>query len=150
MQPKLQVSHTGITVSSIERWRALFVGKLEFEMSETKQVSGEFIEKVTGVDGAVVNIAYLDLRDHQIELLEFVSPAKSEKSNLRPNQPGFKHFSFHVEDIETAIGQLSKGGFNPINPSQSVPDGPRQGVRVVYLRDEDNVVLELQQAPGGT
>ena len=141
------VGHTGITVSDLDRAVGYFRDALGLEVSEPVQVGGELFEQVTGVDGCVIDIRFVDAGNHTIELLCYSSPADKTSSALRPCDNGQLHLCLDVEDIEAVIEAGRRYGFEPVNPVQVVADGPHAGTKVIYTRGPDNLTVELMQRP---
>ena len=143
----VKTNHTGLTVSDVERSLAFYRDVFGFEVTEITHHQGEMVERITGVDGAEVLIAFVNLPGHQIELLQYLKPDDRRVSELRPCDTGATHLAFEVDDIDAVLEAIKAGGFEPVNPPQAVPAGPRKGGKTVYTRDPDGVVLEFQQAP---
>ncbi len=141
------VNHTGVTVSDLDRWITLFRDVLGLEVTEKSRHRGAFIEGVTGVPGAEIDIAYARLPGHTVELLQYVKPDARRRSDLRPCDAGFLHLALQVDDLDAVLAAIEPAGFAPVEPPQTVPAGPRKGARTVYTRDPDGVVLEFQEAP---
>jgi catechol 2,3-dioxygenase-like lactoylglutathione lyase family enzyme len=138
------VAHTGITCSDIDRTIAFYRDVLGFPVSEKHRVGGAFFEQVTGVQGAEIDIAFVDGPGHRLELLSYASPEDRRPSTLRPCDPGFLHLCFWVDDIEAVVEAVRPYGYEAVNP---VPDRPGNGIRGIYTRDPDGVVLELWELP---
>ena len=71
----LSTGHTGITVSNLERSMRFYGEVLGFEVSPPVRVSGPFFEKVTGVTGCVIDVAFARGAGHIIELLCYREPS---------------------------------------------------------------------------
>jgi catechol 2,3-dioxygenase-like lactoylglutathione lyase family enzyme len=144
---KVVASHTGVTVSDIDKaihfWRDI----MGFEVTPKMRRSGPFFERLTGVQGADIDIAYVTMPGHTIELLGYARPAEKIRNTLRPCDPGSLHFCLTVEDMDGTLEKLREGGFIAINPAQTVAEGPRKGARAVYTRSVDGVIIELIQEP---
>jgi catechol 2,3-dioxygenase-like lactoylglutathione lyase family enzyme len=145
---QIRTAHTGITVSDVERSVAFYRDVLGFEVVRSIECRGPIFEKVTGVRGADMLIADVRAPDgHLIELLQYRSPVGT-KSESRPCDPGSLHIAFLVEDIESVIVQVRRAGVIPVSPSIPVfPPGRSEGLRAIYTRDPDGVVIEFIQQP---
>lgn len=139
------VGHTGITVSDLDRAAGYFRDALGLQVSEPVRCSGDLFEQVTGVDGCVIDICFVDAGNHTIELLCYSSPPDKVSSTLRPCDNGHLHLCFDVDDIAAVIAAGRQHGFEPVNPVQVARDGPRAGTRVIYLRGPDNLTVELME-----
>ena len=142
------VGHTGITVSDLQRSIRFYRELLGAEVSVPVRAEGPFFEAITGVAGCRIDVAFVRLPGHVIELLHYVEPP-SRASQLRPCDPGFMHVCLKVADLERVIDLVRAAGFMPAGPMQRAIGGPVDGVKVVYVRDPDGVVLELIDEPPG-
>lgn len=145
----LSTGHTGITVSDLDRSVRFYRDVLGYEVSVPVQVSGPLFEKVTGVPGCVIDVAFARGAGHTLELLCYRRPAGLRPSTLRACDPGFWHLCLKVRDIERVVQAIRAGGFEPLSDIQTAAEGPVAGLRVVYARDPDGVVLELIEEPPG-
>jgi catechol 2,3-dioxygenase-like lactoylglutathione lyase family enzyme len=145
----LSTGHTGITVSDLERSTRFYREVLGFEVSPPVRVSGPFFEKVTGVAGCVIDVAFARGAGHIVELLCYRNPCDRKTSTLRACDPGFWHLCFKVRDLEHVIRSIRTGGFEALSSIQTATDPPVKGLRVVYVRDPDGVTLELIEEPPG-
>jgi glyoxylase I family protein len=143
------LGHTGITVSNIERSISFYREVLGFEVGERVRVSGEMFEKVTGVPGAEIDVAFVRAPGYFFELLCYVKPEDRARSKLRACDPGFMHVAFKVHCLDDLVASIKAHGFEPLSAVQTVPDGPAKGLRVIYARDPDGVVLEFIEEPRG-
>lgn len=141
--------HTGITVSDLDRSIAFYQDILGFEVSEKVFCSGEMFENITGVPGLEMEVVFVRAPGHIVELLCFRKPENRGRSTLRTCDSGFMHIAFKVKDIERVVEAVRAGGFEAVGPIQTATEGPPMGLRVVYVRDPDGVVLELIEEPEG-
>jgi len=141
------VAHTGITVSDLDRSIEFFHDFLGLPVTDKIHCTGDMFEKVTGVTGCVIDVVYVTLPNHTIELLCYSNPEDKTSSNLRPCDNGHLHLSFNVDDIDAVIAAGRKSGFEPVNPVQTVPDGDMAGTRVIYTKGPDNLIIELMESP---
>jgi catechol 2,3-dioxygenase-like lactoylglutathione lyase family enzyme len=140
--------HTGITVSDLERSIRFYRDLLGCEVSPVVRAEGPLFEAVTGVPGCRIDIAFVRLPGHVIELLCYREP-QGRASGLRACDPGFMHVCLKVEELDRVIGLLRSAGFEALGPTQQAAGGPVDGLKVVYVRDPDGVVLELIEEPPG-
>jgi feruloyl esterase len=106
-------------------------------------------EKVTGVPGCIIDVAFARGAGHIVELLCYRAPANRKTSTLRACDPGFWHLCLKVRDIEQVVRAIRASDFEPVSEIQTATDPPVKGLRVVYVRDPDGVVLELVEEPPG-
>jgi catechol 2,3-dioxygenase-like lactoylglutathione lyase family enzyme len=139
------VAHTGITVSDLDRSIGFFRA-LGLDVTDKIHCTGEMFEQVTGVPGCVIDVVYVNLPNHTLELLCYSNPADKTSSKLRPCDNGHLHISLNVDDIDAVIAAGAKYGFAPVNPIQTVHGGDYDGMRVIYTKGPDNLIIELMEA----
>lgn len=146
----VRVTHTGVTVSDIERASAFFRDVLGFTVTDPVQHGGDYVSRLHGVADAAVRIAFCSGGGHTIELIQYVNPAPRPAARRSHNDSGFMHIAFLVEDIDAGARALAAAGFELFSEPQVVQAGPRKGGKNVYARDGAGLVLELQQQSSGT
>lgn len=112
-----------------------------------RNLSGEWLEKGTGVSGARFEGAHLLLPGYGPHgpTLEIYQYSNSElRSPAAANREGIMHIAFEVDDVESAAKDvLLNGGSRLGDISSSEVDGV--GVLTfVYLADPEGNILELQ------
>src|SRR3984893_17108507 len=133
--PLLSTNHTSFTVRSLDATVPFFTEVLGFEVISRDTRDPEVIEAITGVRGAEVEIAYLRVRDHTLELIEYKAPANRTEHMLRPCDVGFAYVEFEVAGIASLINRAAAYGVHPIAPPLlNTRGGPNQGAVVTYLR----------------
>jgi catechol 2,3-dioxygenase-like lactoylglutathione lyase family enzyme len=140
--------HTGITVSDLERSIRFYRDLLGCEVSVPVRAEGPFFEAITGVPNCQIDVAFVRVPGHVIELLCYRNPP-GRTSTLRANDPGFMHVCLKVADLEKVVALVRSAGFAPVGAIQKAEGGPVDGLKVVYVRDPDGVVLELIDEPSG-
>jgi len=143
----LSTGHTGITVSDLDRSIRFYRDVLGFEVSPPVQVGGAMFEKVTGVAGCIIDVAFARGVGHIVELLCYRAPADRRSSTLRACDAGFWHLCFKVRDLEQVVRAARAYDYEALSEIQTATDPPVTGLRVVYVRDPDGVVLELIEEP---
>ena len=139
----LSANHTSFTVSSLDRTVAFFTGCLGFQLISRAPRDPKIIQKVTGVDGADMEIAFVRGPGHVVELIEYKAPASKGRVQARPCDTGFAHLALDVDDVEAAVAAAARYGVVAINAPVAIDQGPNKGKKVVYLRDADGVTLEF-------
>ena len=142
-----RMTHTGFTVSDMDRAAAFFRDVLGFTITPTTRQSGPVVGRMVGVPGAEVDIAFATLGDSTIELICYVNPRSDRTNDLRHCDTGFAHIAFQVDDIERMMQSVRAAGYRLYSDPQVVPAGPRKGGKNVYTQGPDGIVVELQQAP---
>ena len=140
--------HTGITVSDLDRSVRFYRDLLGCEVSKPIRAEGPFFETITGVAGCQIDVVFVRVPGHVIELLCFRNPP-GRASGLRPCDPGFMHLCLKVADLDKVVALVRSSGFQAVGAIQKADGGPTAGLKVVYVRDPDGVVLELIEEPPG-
>lgn len=144
----LGTNHTSFTVSSLDRTIGFFRDGLGFQLLNRAPRDPKIVSKITGVEGADMEIAFLRGPGCTVELIEYRAPASRGRVEARPCDAGFAHMAFDVDDIDAAIAEAKKHRVEPVAPPVPINDGPNKGRRVVYLRDPDGVTIEFIEIPG--
>ena len=139
----LATNHTSFTVSNLDRTVAFFRDALGFEVTSKAPRNSALIERITGVDGADVMIAYVRGAGHSLELIEYLGPNDRTAVYPKPCDVGFAHVAYDVDDIDVAIAAAVSHDVKPIGAVTTIDQGPNQGSRVAYLRDPDGIAIEF-------
>ena len=136
-------NHTSFTVSSLDRALGLFHEGLGFEVTSKAPRDPKLTERITGVPGADLLIAFVRAPGHAIELIEYRAPAEKGRVSARPCDAGFAHIAFNVDDVDAVLAAVAPHGVKPISPPVTIDQGPNKGRRVVYTRDPDGITIEF-------
>lgn len=112
-----------------------------------RKQSGSWLERGTGVAGAALEGIHLLLPGHgeagpTLEIYQYqtVDPL----SPVAPNQRGFGHIAFEVEDVEATLAAVIRNGGRGLgNVTVREIDGVGV-ITFVYARDPEGNLLELQ------
>ncbi len=140
------VNHVSFTVSSVEKAVEFYVHSLGMKLMDVSKRDVAFSEKVTGIPGASLRIAYLSVADFKIELIEYLT-SRGEKLDTRTCNIGSAHICFNVDELGTMFAEMSAKGVKFISPPLTIPAGPNRGGKVVYLEDCDGNTLEFIERP---
>jgi len=145
---KAKYKHTNIIARD---WKALatFYENVFgcFRVPPERRLSGEWLEKGTGVPGARFSGMHLRLPGHgdsgpTLEIYQYSE--NIPKPPPAANREGFTHIAFEVEDVADATEQvLSHGGRKIGEVTRSAVEGV--GILTfVYLADPEGNIIELQ------
>jgi catechol 2,3-dioxygenase-like lactoylglutathione lyase family enzyme len=143
----LGTNHTSFTVSNLDRTVAFFTEALGFELISRAPRDSAIIERITGVKGAQLDVAYVQGPGHRLELIQYLAPAEKGRVRSQPCDTGFAHIAYDVDDIDAAVAASKPHGVLPIGDPVAIDKGPNKGGRVVYLRDPDDVTIEYIEKP---
>jgi len=139
----LGANHTSFTVSSLDRSLAFFLQCLGFELMSRAPRDPKIIEKITGVAGAQMEIAFVRGPGQVVELIEYKAPADRGRVEARPCDAGFAHLALDIDGVDAAVAAAAQFGVAAIHAPVAIDQGPNKGKKVVYLRDWDGVTFEF-------
>jgi len=106
-------------------------------------ISGENVDKVSGLENTELEMAWFQLRNLEIEIAQLYSHPTERPDAPRPLQaPGYNVIMFDVSDLEQARQRLIDAGGTVVGESSSL-----DGVQTVFGRDPDGNLLGLQKLP---
>jgi catechol 2,3-dioxygenase-like lactoylglutathione lyase family enzyme len=139
-----------LTVSKLEDAIAFYEQALGFRKVSEGAVSDD---PLTGVFGARVRTARLELGSESIELDEYVAGAgQPVPADSRSNDLWFQHFAVVVSDMDQAWAHVSGFPIRAISTApQTIPESnaAAAGIRAVKFKDPDGHPVELLWFPRG-
>ena len=138
-------NHTSFTVSRLARSLAFFTEVLGFRVPSHEPRDPAMIQALTGIEGADIDVAYLQAPGHALELIEYKGPADRGRVDCRVCDIGAAHIAFDVEDVRAVVDLASQHGANLMGTTLEITGGPNKGGRVAYMRDPDGVTMEFIQ-----
>ena len=145
----LGTNHTSFTVSNLDRSISFFTEVLGFRVTSHEPRDPAMIQAMTGIDGADIDVAYLQMPGHALELIEYKGPADRGQVECRVCDVGAAHIAFDVEDVQAVIDRGAQYGVQLMGNVLDVTGGPNKGARAAYLRDSDGVTMEFLQRGTG-
>ena len=139
----INVHHTGIIVSHMERVLPFYRDILQCQVISEQIVSGKEIDNIVGLKNARIRIALLRVgqSDAMLEIIHYLyPPSKPLPPDVKSNDMGVGHVAFTVSDMDKAYEELSRKGVKFFSPPQLNPDGK---TTAVYFKDPDGITLEL-------
>ncbi len=146
----MSLHHIGLTVSDLERSIAFYEAVLGATIRERSENSGAEVAEVTGLAGARIIAADLDLPGGGwLELVQYVAPPAQRLAQER-NQPGHTHIGFLVDDADAAYERLVASGAVPTSRAVRIvePGSVWDGARVLYVCDPDGRTIECVEMRG--
>lgn len=151
MPDLVELHHTGLTVTDLERSLAFYRDVLELEVIAEQEKQGGYLAAIVGYPDAHVKMAHLKVpgSDHRLELFQYVSPTPTT-GELEPRLVGLTHVCIVVDDLPRLYERLRAAGIDSFfSPPVEVDTGINTGGYALYLRDPDGIILELFQPPKG-
>jgi catechol 2,3-dioxygenase-like lactoylglutathione lyase family enzyme len=141
------LDHVSVTTADIQRSLAFYGDLLGIPVLAVAELSGEEVDAITGIEGAKLLTADLDLgRGQVLELIEYVGAG--EGSALPLERPGSGHIGLAVEDLDEVRHRLIDAGSVVRSDQVEMSEpGAWHGVRCMTVLDPDGVAVELVQRP---
>ncbi len=128
-----KINHIGVAVQSLAEAIPFYRDNLGMAFMGTEEVAEQ---KVT--------VAFLQIGESKIELLEPTADDSPVAKFIEKNGAGIHHIAYEVEDIEAAIAKLTADGARMID---SVPRNGAHGARIAFIHPKTSrgVLTELCQ-----
>jgi len=142
------IFHVGITVSNLDRSIEFYRDVLDMELyiGPSAVMSGEEFSRRVGAPDSRIRIAVMRAGKGDIELMEFLSPARHSNIPVDRTQIGAAHVALHVSDIDATVQRLKSNGVNFLGDVTTEAEGATRGWQWVFFRDPDGILLELSSA----
>jgi catechol 2,3-dioxygenase-like lactoylglutathione lyase family enzyme len=133
-------------------WRALaafYVTVFGCEPSGAERdISGEWLDRATGVEGARITGRHLRLPGGgqdgpTLEVFSYDEP--KEQTAPSPDRLGFGHIAFAVDDVAATLDRLLAAGGERVGDIEHVDVAGERHLEVVYARDPEGNIIELQR-----
>jgi len=112
-----------------------------------RHLSGPEIEAATGIPGAQLEGMHLRLPgtgEARITLEIFSYNVSRDHPEAMPNQPGFAHIAFLVDDVATARQAVLEAGGGEVGEVVALPVAGAGTVELAYLTDPEGNIIEVQ------
>lgn len=128
-----KIAHIGIAVHSIEQSLPFYTDQL-----------GLTLEKVEEVESEQVKVAFIQIGESRIELLEPLSEQSAIHKFLEKKGEGIHHIALEVDNIEKRLEQLK------LNEVRLINEEPKSGannaqIAFIHPKSTHGVLLELCQ-----
>lgn len=112
-----------------------------------RDLAGERFEALTGIKGARAKGIHLRLPGYEdngptLEIFQYTPYGESRSS--APNNPGYAHIAFLVDQIAPVREKVLSAGGKAISEIVTLPIAPGAKVTVCYLTDPEGNIIELQ------
>ena len=112
-----------------------------------RDLSGQWLDKATGIDGARIRGIHLRLPGHEkngptLEIFQYSD--QLESPDMFPNRLGLGHLAFAVEDVEAVKEAVVDAGGGKVG---DVVKAKIPGVGIIefaYLKDPEGNIIEVQ------
>ena len=139
----LNIRHTGIVVSDIDKSIKFYCDLLGFEIKKDMLESGEYIDNFSALQDAKVRTVKMSLENgDMVELLYYKSHPEKPDFSRPITTIGCSHIALTVEDLDETYRHLTDSGVEFNSPPQYSPDG---FAKVTFCKDPDGSLVELVQ-----
>jgi catechol 2,3-dioxygenase-like lactoylglutathione lyase family enzyme len=143
--------HFNLIVSDKEKTKEFYAKKLGLEIAVETVIEDPEFSRGVGLPNTKVLATFFKLPNNAglIETFQYVNPkGKPIPQDAKPNNGGWQHICFQVDDIDAARNQLEAKGIHflstPVTISKQHP--VFAGVKFCYFLGPDREVLEILQA----
>ena len=138
--------HTVLLVSDFNRSLDFYCDTLGFELiSRDEDRRGPFLDQMFNVNEVVIKLALIRAGGEIVEVIEVVSPPEITRHDGTDARYGIARIGWEVDEIETMVGELRAKGVEFLSDIVDMTVGHYAGGKVVFFRDPDGIILELQQ-----
>ncbi|BET59688.1 MULTISPECIES: methylmalonyl-CoA epimerase [Geobacter] len=129
-----KINHIGVAVTSLDEAVPFYRDNLGMAFTGTEEVAEQ-----------KVRVAFFQIGETKIELLEPTAEDSPIAKFLEKNGNGIHHIAYEVDDIEAAIAKLLADGTRMIDSS---PRTGAHGARIAFVHPKSSggVLTELCQA----
>jgi len=113
-----------------------------------RDLSGEWLDRVTSLSAARLRGVHLRLPGYGGDgpTLEIFSYDDMPDRQLpMPNEPGFAHLAFAVDDVEKALETVISAGGSSVGEIATTEVGGVGSLQVIYARDPEGNIVEIQK-----
>jgi predicted enzyme related to lactoylglutathione lyase len=144
-----QYVHTNLVSKDWKRLAAFYEGVFGcVPIPPERDLSGKWIEAVTGVPGARIQGMHLRLPGYGNEgptLEIFQYNRLADESPPAVNRQGYAHIAFAVNDVAVARAAVLAAGGGMVGEILSMEIPGKGGITFVYVTDPEGNVIELQR-----
>ena len=143
--------HFNLIVSDKEKTKAFYNQLLGLEIALETEIEDDEFSRGVGLPGTKVLATFFKLPNNNgmIETFQYVHPpGRPVPADNKPNDGGWQHLCFQVDDIEKTKKELEAKGIRFLSTPVTIsPSHPYfAGVRFCYFLGPDREVLEILQA----
>ena len=143
----IRYSHTNLIAKHWKQLSEFYVKTFGCNVANTTHLSGEYLEKGTGIDHAELEGVNLFLPGYETQppILEIFQYTNSLAKTLPvlANREGFGHIAFQVDDIEAVLIRAIENGGKKVGEVATKEYGKGTST-YVYIADPEGNIVELQ------
>ena len=135
--------HIGLVVEDLDE-TVRFLTVLGFDCGKPGVFSGDWIDRIIGLDDATVELVMVRAPDGSdvFEVVRFRSPsAGREEPAPAANRPGLRHVAFTVDDLRGAVDRIRAGGWDTVGEIVDF----QSTFLLCYVRGPEGLIVELAE-----
>lgn len=136
------LNHASFTVSSLKKSCQFYKDILGLKLLNISTRDKDFSQKVTGIKDAYLKIAYFEVINCRLELIEYISP-KGEPIDTKTCNIGSAHICFNIDNFQAFVKSLKEKNIHFAGDICRIPSGPNKGKKVLYFEDYDSNTIEI-------
>lgn len=142
--------HVSLSTPDVNRlkdfYSAFLGGQTPRHVGRVMKVSGDTIDAVSGLEGSKIEMAWVQLRNLEIEMFQYHSHPTELPVEPRPvDAVGYNMIVFDVSDIRAARARVLDAGGTIVSEP-----GEMDGGQIQFARDPDGNLIGLQTLPAGS
>ena len=145
-----RVRHASFATPDVNRLKDFYSvflgGQKPRHVGRLRKVSGDTIDRVSGLQGSQIEMAWVQLRNLELEMFQYHSHPTELPDEPRPvDAIGYNMIVFDVSDIEAARQRVLDAGGTIVSEP-----GRLDGGTILFARDPDGNLIGLQTLPAGS
>ena len=135
--------HVGLVVEDLDE-TVRFLELLGFDCGEPGTFSGEWIDRIIGLEDVTVEVVMARGPDGSdvFEVVRFQSPtAGAQEPAPAANRPGLRHIAFTVDDVRGVVDRVREAGWETVGEIVDYENT----FRLCYVRGPEGLIVELAQ-----
>ncbi len=146
--PPLRLTHLGICVENLDRSISFYRDGLGFREVGRLHVGDAATARILEVEGAQLELVYLEHDGWRIELLHYASPHEGTGERRAMNALGLTHLSFAVEDLDAVADAIQRHGGRVLPDTRAVFQSGNRGLFTPYPDGTRIQLIEQRPASG--
>jgi catechol 2,3-dioxygenase-like lactoylglutathione lyase family enzyme len=139
--------HVGLVVEDLDEI-VRFLALLGFDCDEPTVYSGEWIDRIIGLENVTVEVVMARASDGSdiFEVVRFHSPsAGAGEPAPAANHPGLRHIAFTVDDVRSVVDRAREAGWDTVG---EIVDYENIYL-LCYVRGPEGLIVELAERLDG-
>jgi len=140
--------HVGLVVEDLDE-TVRFLALLGFDCCEPGTFSGEWIDRIIGLENVTVELVMAHAPDggDMFEVVRFHSPsAGAQEPAPAANRPGLRHIAFNVDDVRGVVDRVREAGWDTVGEIVNYENT----YLLCYVRGPEGLIVELAEQLDGT